>query len=274
MPAAERAAICRGLAVLRPADRVPPSHPTSVRQASQRRRARAYRRSPMEHRDERIIVETERYRITGVLRLPRDGYRSRLTDYLNASERSFLPLTDVEIERSTVSATPSTGRSSRLDRSTSCSRCRPTARASEADGVRGSLTQRGPHPSGPRSYPFRAWPSIPQKISTVSAAARCCAPRRGCSSPTCSTSSRACIPPSRRSCSSRRSSSCSSRAHPGRRLGDARLAPRRLPVLDADRVLAAPARLPLRARARASARGCTGSSTASTTTIRTIRCGS
>ncbi|HUO74692.1 MAG TPA: hypothetical protein VMU39_28235 [Solirubrobacteraceae bacterium] len=52
----------------------------------------------MEHRDERIIVETERYRLTGLLRLPRDGYRSRLTDYLNASERTFLPLTDVEIE--------------------------------------------------------------------------------------------------------------------------------------------------------------------------------
>jgi Family of unknown function (DUF6812) len=51
----------------------------------------------LDHRDERIVVETDRYRITGVLRLPRDGYRSRLTDYLNASERSFLPLTDVEI---------------------------------------------------------------------------------------------------------------------------------------------------------------------------------
>jgi Family of unknown function (DUF6812) len=43
------------------------------------------------------VVETSRYRITGVLRLPRDGYRSRLTDYLNASERTFLPLTDVDI---------------------------------------------------------------------------------------------------------------------------------------------------------------------------------
>jgi hypothetical protein len=51
----------------------------------------------VEHRDEKIVVETDRYRITGMLRLPRDGYRSRLTDYLNASERSFLPLTDVEI---------------------------------------------------------------------------------------------------------------------------------------------------------------------------------
>jgi hypothetical protein len=51
----------------------------------------------VDHRDERIVLETSRYRITGTLRLPRDGYRSRLTDYLNASERSFVPLTDVEI---------------------------------------------------------------------------------------------------------------------------------------------------------------------------------
>ena len=51
----------------------------------------------MEHRDERIIVETDRHRITGSLRLPADGYRSRLTDYLNSSERVFLALTDVEL---------------------------------------------------------------------------------------------------------------------------------------------------------------------------------
>ena len=53
--------------------------------------------APMEHRDERIIVETDRHRITGLVRLPADGYRSRLTDYLNASERVFLALTDVEV---------------------------------------------------------------------------------------------------------------------------------------------------------------------------------
>lgn len=51
----------------------------------------------MEQRDERVIIETERHRITGVLRLPADGYRSRLTDYLNASERQFLAMTDVEV---------------------------------------------------------------------------------------------------------------------------------------------------------------------------------
>jgi hypothetical protein len=51
----------------------------------------------VDQRDERIIVETERHRITGVVRLPTGGYRSRLTDYLNAAERQFLPLTDVEV---------------------------------------------------------------------------------------------------------------------------------------------------------------------------------
>jgi hypothetical protein len=51
----------------------------------------------VEQRDEKIVVETLRHRITGTLQLPRDGYRSRLTDYLNASERAFLPLTDVQI---------------------------------------------------------------------------------------------------------------------------------------------------------------------------------
>jgi hypothetical protein len=51
----------------------------------------------VEQRDERIIIETERHRITGHLRLPTDGYRSRLTDYLNAADREFLALTDVEV---------------------------------------------------------------------------------------------------------------------------------------------------------------------------------
>ena len=51
----------------------------------------------MEHRDERIVVETERYRITGKVSIPREGYRSRMTDFLNLSERAFLALTDVEV---------------------------------------------------------------------------------------------------------------------------------------------------------------------------------
>ena len=58
----------------------------------------------MEQRAERIIVETDRHRITGHVMLPADGYRSRLTDYLNASERDFLALTDVEV--TTLEGTP------------------------------------------------------------------------------------------------------------------------------------------------------------------------
>jgi hypothetical protein len=46
----------------------------------------------------KIIAETGRYRITGMLRLPPEGYRSRLSDYLNAPERAFLSLTDAVLE--------------------------------------------------------------------------------------------------------------------------------------------------------------------------------
>jgi hypothetical protein len=52
----------------------------------------------MELREQRIVIETARHRITGTLRTPRDGYRSRLTDYLNASEQQFIALTDVQLE--------------------------------------------------------------------------------------------------------------------------------------------------------------------------------
>lgn len=52
----------------------------------------------MEHRRERIRVETERHRIVGELTLARDGYRSRVSDVLNAPERDFLTLTDVSVE--------------------------------------------------------------------------------------------------------------------------------------------------------------------------------
>jgi hypothetical protein len=51
----------------------------------------------VDHRDERIVLETGRYRISGLLSLPRDGYRSRLTDFLNAAERDFIALTDVDL---------------------------------------------------------------------------------------------------------------------------------------------------------------------------------
>ena len=44
-----------------------------------------------------IRIETERHRIEGCLTLARDGYRSRVSDVLNASERDFITLTDVTV---------------------------------------------------------------------------------------------------------------------------------------------------------------------------------
>jgi hypothetical protein len=51
----------------------------------------------MDSRNERVVIETDRYRIIGDLTLPRDGYRSRMTDFLNAAERDFIALTAVTL---------------------------------------------------------------------------------------------------------------------------------------------------------------------------------
>jgi hypothetical protein len=51
----------------------------------------------MDHRRERVRIETQRHRIEGFITLARDGYRSRVSDVLNASERDFLTLTDVTV---------------------------------------------------------------------------------------------------------------------------------------------------------------------------------
>jgi hypothetical protein len=48
-------------------------------------------------RRERVRIETDRHRIEGFLTLARDGYRSRVSDVLNASERDFLTLTEVTV---------------------------------------------------------------------------------------------------------------------------------------------------------------------------------
>ena len=52
----------------------------------------------MQHRSQRVLVETDRYRIFGSLTLPREGYRSRMSDFLNSSDRDFVSLTDVVME--------------------------------------------------------------------------------------------------------------------------------------------------------------------------------
>ncbi len=51
----------------------------------------------MNFRRERIRIETARHEIEGTLQLPNEGFRSRLTDYLNAQRDEFLPLTDADV---------------------------------------------------------------------------------------------------------------------------------------------------------------------------------
>jgi hypothetical protein len=53
--------------------------------------------SGMHFRRERVRIETQRHEIVGTLQMPNEGYRSRTTDFLNAHEREFLALTDVEV---------------------------------------------------------------------------------------------------------------------------------------------------------------------------------
>ena len=51
----------------------------------------------MTNRVERIVLETEDHRIVGDLSLPKDGYLSRLSDYLNRDELIFVPLTNAVV---------------------------------------------------------------------------------------------------------------------------------------------------------------------------------
>jgi len=53
----------------------------------------------MQHqRKERIELETTRHRMTGSVTLSQNGFRSRVSDLLNASEREFIALTDVTLQ--------------------------------------------------------------------------------------------------------------------------------------------------------------------------------
>ena len=52
---------------------------------------------PGELRLERVVVETDRYRVEGDVRLPQEGYRSRISDYINRPEQEFITLINVEL---------------------------------------------------------------------------------------------------------------------------------------------------------------------------------
>jgi hypothetical protein len=52
----------------------------------------------METRTERVVLETDRHRIVGDVTLPREGYRSRLSDFLNRGDLDFIPIVNAELE--------------------------------------------------------------------------------------------------------------------------------------------------------------------------------
>lgn len=52
----------------------------------------------MQHRHERISIDTPGHRIIGNVTLAADGYRSRLSDLLNAPERDFIALSDAIVQ--------------------------------------------------------------------------------------------------------------------------------------------------------------------------------
>lgn len=52
---------------------------------------------PTEMRQERVVIETDRYRVEGDISLPQEGYRSRLSDYLNRRDQEFIILVNVEL---------------------------------------------------------------------------------------------------------------------------------------------------------------------------------
>jgi hypothetical protein len=59
---------------------------------------RCVNNASMQHRQERVLIETQRHRIAGTLTLAAEGYRSRISDVLNSTERDFISLTDVTVE--------------------------------------------------------------------------------------------------------------------------------------------------------------------------------
>ena len=51
----------------------------------------------MDNQNIRVVLEMEGHRILGDMTLPVEGYRSRLSDYLNQSDLDFVSLTNVTI---------------------------------------------------------------------------------------------------------------------------------------------------------------------------------
>jgi hypothetical protein len=50
-----------------------------------------------DQRREKVFLETDRYRIEGKLTLPAEGFRRRLSDYVNQADRDFFSIEDAAV---------------------------------------------------------------------------------------------------------------------------------------------------------------------------------
>ena len=53
----------------------------------------------MDQRREHVVVETDRYRVEGSVTLPKEGYRSRLSDHINRRDQEFFTVQDAKLRR-------------------------------------------------------------------------------------------------------------------------------------------------------------------------------
>jgi hypothetical protein len=51
----------------------------------------------VDNRQERVVVETDRYRVEGMMTLPREGYRSRVSDHVNRRDQEFFTIINAEL---------------------------------------------------------------------------------------------------------------------------------------------------------------------------------
>jgi hypothetical protein len=51
----------------------------------------------MDLRRAHVVIETDRYRVEGDMTLPREGYRSRLSDHVNRRDQEFFTVQDAKL---------------------------------------------------------------------------------------------------------------------------------------------------------------------------------
>ena len=51
----------------------------------------------MQLRREKVVVETDRYRVDGCMTLPSEGHRSRLSDHVNRPDMAFFTIQDAVV---------------------------------------------------------------------------------------------------------------------------------------------------------------------------------